>query len=309
MNELQDQGLPHHSPAAEDSWQKRLLEYYRDSGTDYAVINGVPWIVYQRMVVPVGPVSWDFSISAEQEQFLLTHFKKAVLVRYTDGFHSDVEDGPWYAVTCRKFRDLDQYNSKLRYYIRRGLNRCVVRQVDAEYTANRGYEVYASAFVRYKNKKGPDVPKATWERNTLRDRNFPDLRHYWGVFVDNQLVGYMRTLNFGKTEVNYESSKFDPKHLSDYSSYALNFIATKYYLVEQSVEYVNDGFRNIMHETHVQDFLVRVFGFQRTPTNLYVRYRSWLAAALSLPRFVKKWLGRVSPSYAALCRLDEARCR
>jgi hypothetical protein len=70
-----------------------------------------------------------------------------------------------------------------------------------------------------------------------------------------------------------------------------------------------NGFRSIGHDTNIQNVLVDFFGFRRASTNLYVRYRPWVKAALCLPQFAKRLAGRVVPNYAALCRLDEARTR
>jgi hypothetical protein len=69
----------------------------------------------------------------------------------------------------------------------------------------------------------------------------------------------------------------------------------------------HDAWRSISHDTNIQNLLVDYFGFRRVPTNLHVRYRPWVAAALRLPRFAKRLVGRYAPHYAALCKLDEAR--
>ena len=42
----------------------------------------------------------------------------------------------------------------------------------------------------------------------------------------------------------------------------------RYYLQQHSFQYVNSGFRNIGHETNIEQLRTEYFGFQRTPTNL-----------------------------------------
>ena len=172
-----------------------------------------------------------------------------------------------------------------------------------------GYDVYAAAFARYKNVKGPELSRSAWEHLTRGNKDYPDLRHYWVVSIDNQLAGYVRTINFDKTEVTYSVSKYDPKYLGDYSSYAMQYTMNEYYLRQRSIDYINVGFRTISHETNIQEFRIKNFGFERTPTNLYVRYRPLVSAALSLPRFAKRWLQKLSPQYASLCTMDDARNR
>ena len=100
-----------------------LTAYYDQVGKDYVVLGDAVWIEYQRMVVPIGPVCRDYRITPDEEERLLSHFRRAVLIRYTDGFQPGPEDSPWYAVTCHKFVDLSECSSKLRSHIRRGLRR------------------------------------------------------------------------------------------------------------------------------------------------------------------------------------------
>ena len=41
----------------------------------------------------------------------------------------------------------------------------------------------------------------------------------------------------------------------------------------EGCQYVNDGFRAISHETEIQDFLVKEFGFEKACTGLQVHFR------------------------------------
>ena len=291
------------------NYLERLAQYYQFAGIDYVTLAGTHWVSYQRMIVPVGPANQDHSISADDERLLLSHFGKAILIQYTDGFLAGVGESPWYSVTCHRFLDLGDYNAHYRSMIRKGLKNCSVRKVDAEYMANHGYEVYMAAFARYPDTSAPNVSEETWKSKLLLAKDFPDLREYWAVSVGDRLVGYAGNWIYDKLEVSYSGIKLHPQFLGAYSSYALLFKMNEYYLREQSFAYVNDGFRSIGHETNIQDFLVQKFGFQRTPTHLYVRYRPWVAAALSIPRFAKQWLSKCSREYASLCALDDARTR
>ena len=291
-------------------YEERLAEHHRATGNGFMRAGGAIWSVYQRMIVPEGPVCRDYTISPIQQQTLLSHFRKALLVRYTDGFHAPAEDSPpWYAVTCSRFLDLGDYTSHFRSMIRRGLKNCVVSKVDAEYVAAHGYDVYMAAYAQYKGATVPSISRDEWKRRMLINTDYPDLRNYWAVLVDKQLAAYSENIIFDTTEAAYSTVKCHPAFLKAYPSYALFFKMNEYYLRERSFAYVSDGFRSIRHNTNVQDFLIQKFGFQRTATNLYVRYRPWVSAAMSIPRFAKRWLGTLVPQYASLCALDEARRR
>ena len=273
------------------------------------VLAGALWRYYNRMIEPLGPASQDYTITPSQQEQLLRHFKKALLLRYTDGIQASDSSPSWYSVACDKFLDFDDFNSHFRTQVRKACKLCVVQQVDAEYIATRGYDVFMAAFARYKNAKVPALTRSAYERNMRCAKDFPDLVDHWAVEVENQLAGYSIVLRFDKTEANYEVVKLDPQFLKAYTSFALHFRMNKYYLQEQGFACVNNGFRSIAHDTNIQDFLIHRFGFRQIPTNLYVRYRPWLAAAVSLPAWVKQWLQGHAPQYASLCKLDEARTR
>lgn len=287
--------------------QKRFIEYLQAKGSDVVLLQGAIWSVYNRMVVPCGPACRDYSISPSQQRALLSHFKGALLVRYTNGFRDPAEDSPWYSVTCNRFLDLGDYTAHFRGMIRKGLKNCTVFRVDAEYVATHGYDVFMAAYTRYKNAAVPSVSRDAFSRHILNNRDFQDIVEYWAVSVGGQLAAFAGNIIFDTTEVSYTEVKLHPDFLKAYSSYALFFKMNEHYLRERLVGYVNDGFRSIGHETNVQEFLIQKFGFQRTPTNLYVRYRRLIAAAMSLPAFARRWIARRNSKYASLCALDDAR--
>ncbi|MCE5303107.1 MAG: hypothetical protein LLF97_08370 [Planctomycetaceae bacterium] len=286
---------------------RRWTEYHEAYGHDYLLVNDAIWTVYQRMIVPDGPACRDFTVSSCQQRTLLSHFKKAALLRYTDGCQAECDNPPWYAVTCDRFLDLADCSANTRSKIRRGLKKCEVAMVDAEYIARHGYDVFMAAYAKYTGVALPTVSNAEWAQRALISKNFPDLRHYWAALIDGRLVAYSANTIYGTTEASYSEVKLHPDFLKAYPSYALFFKMNEYYLRDQAFQYVNDGFRSIKHETNIQDFLMEKFGFRRMPTNLYVRYRPWVKAALMLPGFAKRWLGSRVSRYAALCALDDAR--
>ncbi len=295
---------------AMSSYLKRLTEYYESAGIDHLVLGGALWYSYRRMVQPLGPTCQDFTISADQQRQLLSHFRGDFLVQYTDGLSAgadsvDAPDAPWYVVACSKFVDIGESSANTRSKIRRAFKNCDARKVDAEYIAERGYDCFMSAFARYRNTKRPNVSRADFARNALKTKDYPDLWEYWAVCVGNELAGYSVNLVFGDVTTDYIALKFDPRFLKAYSSYALHFRMNEYYLRERGFSWVENGWRSISHDTNIQAFLVDHFGFRRVPTNLYVHYSSWVKAALCLPRFAKRLAGRIVPKYAALCRLDD----
>ena len=286
---------------------ERYIEFYNRLGIKTKLLDKILWREYQRMVIPVGPIKFDYLIKKDEAQFLLSEFPKAVMVRFT--FNFDVsQNTEWYAVICDKFLELSEIASaNTRSKIRRGLKNCKVELVDADFIARQGYEVYISAFKRYKDVK--PIREKEFIRSVLVSRDFNDIIHYWGVFERNskRLIAYSQNFIFGEIEVNYSTIKFHPDYLKLYPSYALIYTMNKYYLKEKPYEYVNDGFRSIFHETSFQEYLIKKFNFRKAYTRLEVIYRPWLFAFLSITFPFRKFLGKINAKLKALYEMEEIR--
>jgi hypothetical protein len=81
----------------------------------------------------------------------------------------------------------------------------------------------------------------------------------------------------------------------------------KYYLKENKFHYVNDGFRNILHQTNIQKFLIDKFNFINVYTNLYVFYRPYLSIYLKLTFPIRNFLRKTHPYLNAIYTMEEIR--
>jgi hypothetical protein len=273
-----------------DKFIERFAELYDRLGVKFEIANGILWREYQRMVVPLSPAMFDYTISENEARSLLSKFPKALLVRWTDGFNptddytgteNNSEEG-WYAVICTEFEDLEELSSKNRSEIRRGLKNCEVKRVEADFIARNGFNVFISAFERYKGVKKSAITEKEFRERILKMRDFEDIVHYWGVFHNNILIAYSENYIYDYIEANYSAIKFHRDFLKLYPSYALIYEMNRYYLRDNKFQYVNDGFRNILHQTNIQGFLIDKFRFKKAYTNLYVFYRSYLSIYLSI---------------------------
>ncbi len=225
----------------------RFLELYESLAIKIVYFKGHIWREYQRMVVPFGPVKFDYSITDDEAKYLLSQFPRALLVRWTDGFNNQVENEEWYAVILDKFVDLDEINSKNRSEIRLGWKNCTVEKVDAKFIAEKGYDVFISAFKRYRGTKPPNITRDDFKKRLLILNNFEDIAHYWGVFYKKELIAYCEIYIYDNIEASYSTIKFHPDYLKLRPSEALIYTMNKYYLKDNKFEYVDDGFRSILH--------------------------------------------------------------
>ena len=285
----------------------RFAELYELLGLKFVIYKGHIWREYQKMIVPLGPAKLGCSITDDGTQYLLSKFPKALLVRWTDGFSSFRLNGEWYAVILDKFYNIDELSSKNRSEIRRGFKNCMVEMVDARFIAENGYEVFISAFERYKGVQAPKVTKEDFKNQKLVLSKFEDIVHFWGVFYKDRLIAYSENYVYDNIEVNYSTIKLHPDYLKFYSSYALVYTMNKYYLKEQKFEYVNDGYKNILHQSNIQKFLMDKFKFRKKYTNLYAYYKPYLSIYLNVTFPIRNSLKGIHPKLDALYTMEEIR--
>lgn len=287
----------------------RFVELYELLGLKFIIYKGHIWREYQRMVIPLGPAKFDYSITEDEAKYLLSQFPKALLVRWTDGFNNHSQSEEWYAVISDKFYDLDEVSVNTRSKIRRGLKNCTVEMVDARFIAENGYDVFISAFDRYKRTKAPKITRDEFKKQKLILDRFGDIVHFWGVFYKGELIAYSENYIYDNTEASYSTIKFHPDYLKLYPSYALIYTMNQYYLKDNKFEYVNDGFRNISHQTNIQGFLMEKFRFRKAYTDLYVLYRTYLSIYIKLTFPIRNILKKIYPRLGALYIMEEIRKR
>lgn len=286
---------------------ERFAELYEHLGERVEMLEGVPWVEYNRMVIPVGPVKLNFSVSEKKACVLLSRFPNALAVRCTDGFENIHCCNEWYAVICDKFLELVSLSRNTRSKIRRGLKKCIVQRVEPKFISEHGYNVFRSAFRTYKGVKMPNITEKDFRERALIMKPFDDIVHHWCVFHQNQLIAYSINYIYDATEANYATIKFHPDFLRVYPSYALFYIMNEYYLKERKFKYVNDGFRNLLHQTNIQDFLMDKLKFEKMYTNLYVFYKPHLSVCLAASYPLRDLIGKVRPKLGALYKLEEIR--
>lgn len=285
---------------------QRYIDLLSSRNEKFFVIDNHLFKPYNRMAVPFGPAQTNYSISEYQAR-LLARKLKCHIVRWTNGFKEQNEHSQWYAVVCRDFIHVENLKSKFRSEIFRGLNNCKVNRIDAEFLAKFGYEVYFSASSQYKNTSFTILDNETFSYNISQNKKFDDIIHFWGVFKRDKLIGYCYNYIFDNDEAAYTTAKFDPEYLKDHSSYALFYEMNKYYLSDQNFEYVNDGFRSILHETNIQDYLIRKFNFYKAYTNLHIYYSFPLKTIMPIAYPFKVLLVKFDPRFSALFELEKIR--
>lgn len=289
------------------SWMERYADMLRQKNTPFVLLDSGLFVRRAGWIAPAGPAAQAYRLEAAECRDLLRRLG-GWWVMWTDGFGPHAADSAWHAVICRRHVPVEEVASgNARSKLRRGLKNCEVRQVTVREIAENGHETYCAAFGGYGRRKNEMPTPREFARRVMTDEPFADIRQQWAVYHEGKMVGFSQILLYDKTEADYTLIKLHPDFLNRYSSYALFYRMNEFYLAQAGFQYVTDGFRSISHETGIQDFLVKEFGFEREPTGLHVHYRPPLGAALGLSRPLGALARRACPPLAPLFELERLR--
>jgi hypothetical protein len=251
-------------------------DYFVRSGTKFFKLNNTLWYEYNNVLIPVGPAKFDYSLNYNHQKQLLSLFPQVFFIRSNNGFkelHTS-EIFQWYAVIKNRFVERENIKSyEARKKIKKGLEFCKVEKVDADLIARKGFDIFYAAVNSYKGKIKFDLNKNRFTQKYNLRNNYPEIFHYWGVFDSSGLIGYAENLIYGSIEASYSTMKFLPEKFTLFPTYALVYSMDEFYLKRLNFEYVNDGFRSILHETNIQDFLIKNFHFFKQSTVLNIYYK------------------------------------
>lgn len=284
---------------------ERHSELLAKKGHRHAVLNGQLFVRRQKWVNPVGPACVEYKLTPAEAEGLARQLG-GLWVAWTGGFDPEASPDRWYAVICRKFCPKDEMPAKRRYEVNKSLRSCEVKRVDADEIARHGYEVHVEALKGY----GAEVSVPTREQFAAavrRDSGFDDIRHHWAAYSGGEMIGFAHCSIYDRLEVDYSMIKLHPKHLPLYPGYGLIYRMNEYYLGECGVGCVNDGWRSVLHDTGMQEFLVQKFAFEKMPLALHVHFRRPLGAMLSLSTPIHPILSRWNRKLAAVFQLRSLR--
>lgn len=283
----------------------RYIEFFEARKQPHVVVNGTLYYVSSRVVRAWGPASLPYSLTCDQAQALCRQLGGHIVI-HTRGFTEQPRQN-WYAVICDRFQRLEDLKAKHRSEINRGLRNSEVRQVDGNFIARTGYEVYSKAVRSYSSFYDVYETEAQYQERHRICHRFCDLVQYWAALHKGQLIGYSQNLLFDRIEVNYWTVKLHPGFLTLYPGYALFHKMNEFYLQTEHFQYVNDGWRSLLHETQIQEYLIRKFGFRKAYTPMSVFYTP---VASVLARICYPWrnlVGRIDLRLGGLCRLEAVR--
>lgn len=248
----------------------RFEALLKEQGVKYIRFDDTLLREYNRIIIPLGPIFVDKPKTKINTKLVFKKLKgKLLWWSYYDSQNSHSE---WYAVIKDRHQEIEQYpSSNVRNQIRKGLKNCDIRRVSLDELLERGYPVYKAALRNHSPKTIQSLD--TFQASMHHYKGFEDIVHFWGVFHNTELIGYSVLYIYDKLEANISEIRIDPAYNKLYSSYALFHELSKEYLGHKNFEYLSDGYRNLMHQTHIQDMLIKKFGFKKVGLQLHLAIR------------------------------------
>jgi len=221
------------------------------------------WRKYNGALIPALPPHFNVDASNIKQNIKDT---SSYFARWSSNFDCDVETDFWYII-CDKFLPMESLSRNTRSKIRRGLKACSIRLVSKSVIIDEGFACYKAAVLNYNTTLNLKT-ESEFRNDILELEGSWD---FWAVFHENRMIGYSQNWLM-EDSCDYSTIKLHPDFLSLYSSYVLFFTMNKYYLDELKFKYVNDGARNLLHKTNIQNFLITKFGFRKAYCILHLKY-------------------------------------
>lgn len=246
---------------------------------------GTYWRFYQKALVPASLKPAPVELNREQAHELLNKSGALFLRYFTQKSESPTDF--WYTA-CPEY-DFKNVPGKLRTQIRRAYKDCRIERVDPAWLSDNGYACFTAAFSRYKYTQPGS--RAQFDQMCRGAAGGPF--DFWAVFVGEELAGFAKCV----VGDDYAASiviKLDPRFLYLNVGSALQDTMLSAYVAQQHKPF-SIGFRSIVHDTNIHDFLLK-FGYRRVYCDLKLVYRPAVNAFVNLLYPFRTILDRASES-------------
>lgn len=245
------------------------------------IYKDIEWKYYKGVLLPITPQHHPVCLTREEQRELLK--KSGVyLVRWINEWDNPKPTNYWYVIKD-SFSGLNELKPNMRNQVKKGLKLCDVKMVNADYIINNGFTIFKNAHMHYQKRDKSLVKSPTKEFFENTYERIAATSEFWGVFEkeSNKFIAFAENV-IRDSGVIFGSMKFDPAYLKLYPSYALIFTMNQYYLEERKMKYVSDGPRSLLHETQIQDMLIRKFNFRKAYCKLNLAFSPLLSITVSI---------------------------
>lgn len=218
-------------------------------------------------------------ISKSQAKELFNKYKDALLIRYTTNI-DNTESTSWYCCIKDDRYDFDQLKSKRKNVVRKGISNFNVREIKLSDYIEDFYFLVNDAY------KGYDVVNSiSYEQATKKAKSISEGKNYFvlGAFPNgsDRLVGYL-WCHINENCISMSEQKAVREFERDGVNAALLYALCEKYNAEyvDGGYYLLDGWKNVLHNTNFQDYLIKYFGFRKAYSDLHIIYNPKYALLL-----------------------------
>jgi len=281
---------------------ENFIKLFNNRKTQFWTANNLIFKIYNKMLIPECPIYINSTLTKDKAIHLLKK-SNTILIRTMSDFDCGEDKSEWYALICQEFTHMDKMSSKYRYEINKGLKNCIIKKISSEELARNGYDCYYSALKKYKNPNIDIMTKTEFENSTMQSAGFDDIYHIWGAYINDNIIAYSTVYIYEK-ESSYTVFKVNPDYQKLFPMYALIYKMNEYYLEEQKFQYIKAGFRSLLHDTSVQDFLIKKFGFKKVYMKLHIQYSPLIGIFMKLAFPFRKFIAKFDARFNALFELE-----
>ena len=256
------------------------------------------WKYRKRMLI-CNDIFNQECISKSQAKELFNEYKSALLLRYTTNI-DNTDSTSWYCCIKDDKYDFEQLKSKRRNVVRKGIENFSVREIkllnhidDFHFLVNDAYKGYDIG-----------VDSISYESATKKAKSISENENYFvlGAFPkgSERLVGYL-WCHVNEKCISMSEQKAVREFEHDGVNAALLWALCSKYNEEYADDgyYLFDGWKNVLHNTNFQAYLVKYFGFRKAYSDLHIvynpKYEWWFRPALKIYPIFRFVLKKVSP--------------
>lgn len=286
---------------------ERITSWCTAQELPYILQDGAVWYKQQTIVQPIHPLYRPVAADRDTATGIL-HALDAGVIRWVR--KAGQKTGPypanWYIVSKDRPPAFEELQSLSRQCLDRALTHCQVRRIDADWLGRHGYLVYArsQSAQRYYRTAAHFPDERAFRLWHTRDQAYDDLFHYFGVFYESRLVGYMRCIVFRQGEVHLSQISLDPEYECFRPIEALTWQVLRYYFENCDTRIFIAGADPLERGSTETGIFLDTFEFDRIAMHLQVIFRRGWHYPISLMRPFRRLVGRLSPSWHSYLELD-----
>ena len=255
------------------------------------------WKCYKNAAIPSTPPHINPNTKPIEDESIWKMDNKPQIARWTTDFDCGYETEWWYCIKDTLL-DIDALSSKRRYEINKGKRNFEVKRINPAEYWEAMYEVTLKA---YSDRPGSNISNISKEIFRQRVQKWQPPIVVLAAFSreSGELSGFAFLMEYDSF-VDFNMLRTIPSSEKFAVNAAIVAGICDYYkerLSKGDGFYINDGARNILHQTAFQSYLEKYFCFRYAYCHLHIKYRKGIGIIINMLMPVRKVLYKIHKIY------------